>query len=468
MHFWEREDNNLAIKGLTDRIARLPRVGIIRKGALKPERGPGRDQKFFRLQTEDPDLAMAWTSVFGDEPTSIDVYLAYDDPDDSFETAREEWAAGGLKHRCDGETCSIHLLPDNLHYSMDPVPCPYAEKVYEDPKKRPCQPIGKLNVLVPAMRRIGAFQLQTHSTHDIVSLSGNVSLYALLARQAGRSLSAIPCTLSRREREVSTPGDGKRQRRTISLVHLDISPKWAQIQFARLDHDLTELSNDRPLQLPAGTPEELVDPDDEITPSIQSQRPVTPAPPQQPAQNGTQLATPAQVRAAYMIGRDAHNMSEMDIDEQCTALFGVGLAELSRKQASDFITSLKGTESGVKQATVTPPSVTKTPPNSPAIDPLDLPSDGKIGVTKQASKAAIIWRELTSVIPELGLTTYFIPPELPANWDADEIREGGKALRAFVDGWKRMAQPAELGSIAEVIVAQRKAHGEEETAESLF
>lgn len=53
------------------------------------------------------------------------------------------------------------------------------------------------------------------------------------------------------------------------------------------------------------------------------------------------LATPAQVRAIYSIGRDQHNLTEPEVDERSTAMFGVAPHELSRKQASEFITGLK-------------------------------------------------------------------------------------------------------------------------------
>jgi len=54
------------------------------------------------------------------------------------------------------------------------------------------------------------------------------------------------------------------------------------------------------------------------------------------------LATPAQVRAIYSIARDHHNLAEGEVDEKSASLFGAPPGELSRKQASDFITTLKG------------------------------------------------------------------------------------------------------------------------------
>ncbi|HLZ07876.1 MAG TPA: hypothetical protein VKT80_04760 [Chloroflexota bacterium] len=54
------------------------------------------------------------------------------------------------------------------------------------------------------------------------------------------------------------------------------------------------------------------------------------------------LATPAQVRAIYSIGRDQHSLAESEVDEKATSAYGLTPSELTKKQASDFITSLKG------------------------------------------------------------------------------------------------------------------------------
>ncbi len=51
-------------------------------------------------------------------------------------------------------------------------------------------------------------------------------------------------------------------------------------------------------------------------------------------------ATDAQIRACYAIGRDQYNLSEQEVDEKATSLFGLPPSELSKRQASEFITSL--------------------------------------------------------------------------------------------------------------------------------
>lgn len=67
-----------------------------------------------------------------------------------------------------------------------------------------------------------------------------------------------------------------------------------------------------------------------------------PASPPRPMVAASGLATPAQIRAIYSIGRDQHSLTETEVDERSSTLFGGAPHELTRKQASELITSLKG------------------------------------------------------------------------------------------------------------------------------
>jgi len=89
---------------------------------------------------------------------------------------------------------------------------------------------------------------------------------------------------------------------------------------------------------PATSAPPLVNPPIEepmANPPAPASRPATPQP------SATALATPAQVRAIYSIARDQHNMSEGDVDDRAHTLFGAPPVELTRKQASELISSLK-------------------------------------------------------------------------------------------------------------------------------
>lgn len=74
----------------------------------------------------------------------------------------------------------------------------------------------------------------------------------------------------------------------------------------------------------------------------------------QPAQNyqpqgnytqngGGGEASPAQVKAIYAIARNERNMSMGQVDEESTRIYSVPPADLSKRQASEFIDRLKGT-----------------------------------------------------------------------------------------------------------------------------
>lgn len=52
-------------------------------------------------------------------------------------------------------------------------------------------------------------------------------------------------------------------------------------------------------------------------------------------------ATPAQVRAIYTIGRDAHRLSEADVDARCQNDYGCRPEALTKRQASEFISTLQ-------------------------------------------------------------------------------------------------------------------------------
>jgi hypothetical protein len=69
--------------------------------------------------------------------------------------------------------------------------------------------------------------------------------------------------------------------------------------------------------------------------------PPTPIASRQPTADGD-IATPAQVRAIYLIGRDQHSLTDAQVDERAVDLYGAPPAELTKKQASNLITVLKG------------------------------------------------------------------------------------------------------------------------------
>src|SRR5450759_2753633 len=120
----------MSIKGITDNVLpAIGRLGKLRKGGEKPTSGTGygKDLSHFRFTSEQPAVAAAFRAAYGDQPALLHVYLPYAGVEQNFSSWREEWSAGGLVHRCDGETVTIWRTPDG-QYSNQPRACPYASK----------------------------------------------------------------------------------------------------------------------------------------------------------------------------------------------------------------------------------------------------------------------------------------------------------------------------------------------------
>lgn len=220
----------MSIDGLTG-SARYPRLGVLRKGAAKPnDRQPGRDlDQALRFVGIDPDVQASWDEAFGAELLDVEltVRLPYATVDEVWDAWKEHWVAGGLQYRCNGIDHVLRLDPATGDYLTDPVPCPGAT----------CSavPVGRLEVIVPALERMGTVTVLTTSVHDIKNIDGALRILAI---QLG-DLRAVPLRLCRVQRMISTPGGGaekgKRVRRAKWLLHIEPSPEWIALMLPRSD-----------------------------------------------------------------------------------------------------------------------------------------------------------------------------------------------------------------------------------------
>lgn len=211
-----------------DRPAAFPCIGKLRKGGVKQigksgKEVMGKDLDHFRFATDDADAAAAFAAYYGPEPKAVKVFLPYATTDENFQAWMEEYRAGGLVRRCDGETC-VFSRDAKGNAITAPTACN---------KQCACKQVGRLSVIIPELARMAYVMVETHSVYDIIQLTEN-----LTAAQAMRGdLRGIPFILSRREREISTPaGDGKRARRTKSLLFIEPDPAWVvrQLESMRL------------------------------------------------------------------------------------------------------------------------------------------------------------------------------------------------------------------------------------------
>lgn len=234
----------------TDRAAAFPCIGKLRKGGAKQTNAKGkevmgRDLDHFRFVTDDPDAANAFAVYYGAEPKIIKCFLPYATADENFQAWLEEYRAGGLVKRCDGETCVFHRDAQGRAITV-PTPCT---------KQCGCKQVGRLAIIVPQLVRLAYVTVETHSVYDIIQLTEN-----LHAAQALRGdLRGIPFILSRREREISTPTDtGGRARRKKWLLFIEPDPEWVSRQLESMRIAALPVIGDLPA-LAAPAPRMLVD-----------------------------------------------------------------------------------------------------------------------------------------------------------------------------------------------------------------
>lgn len=217
----------MAIKGLTDQAAALPIIGVLRKGEKKPETGnrPGKDLTYFRFTSDDALAVKMFSEAYPtqEELRSINVFLPFKTTDENIDSWIEEWIAGGLVHRCDGEN---QVLWRN------------ASGGYET-GSRPCEncqgkQVGRLSVIVPELGRLATVTVLTTSIHDIINLTRQLRSYEAMTG----NLSGIPFILRRRKQMVSTPDDkGKRVRREKWLLSIETQPRWTMLQLTAMERN---------------------------------------------------------------------------------------------------------------------------------------------------------------------------------------------------------------------------------------
>lgn len=245
-------------RGATERF---PSLGILRKGAPKPDdRHIGKDLQHFRFSNPArPELETLFRELYGERPAELHVYLPGRTLDDNYMYYMEEWVAGGLMHRCDGETMT-HWRTPHGQYSSEPLPCPYAtgDKT-RTPKAPGCKPVGRLRVLLPEFLDngfVGDVTLLTGSWHDIQNI-----LNALMATEAQRGnhpmgLRGIQFILRRHKAMISTPGqDGRRARREKWLTSIEPAQQWVRLQIEAA-RNVQYLTAGATLALPAGVAED--------------------------------------------------------------------------------------------------------------------------------------------------------------------------------------------------------------------
>ncbi len=259
----------MAIKNLTGRGAVPEKLGKLFKGdkkqVRKNDRGQeyttfGKELPYWRFESDRPEVMKAFAEAFkdiGGNPVEIPIYLPFRTAAENFAAWKEAYTAGGLSHRCDGETCTVWLeevrKPGEktpvTRYSTEPIPCPTIGMDAEKAKKLGCKQVGRLQVIIPALKQLGVVTVETHSINDIIFLDSYLSFLEGLNPDG---INRIPLILARVKESISTPRDGKRVRVDKWLVKLWPQVEWAE-KFLAGQYRQVLGSADAPLQLTAGS-----------------------------------------------------------------------------------------------------------------------------------------------------------------------------------------------------------------------
>ena len=212
----------------------FPSLGKIVKGAPKPsDRQPGKDLEYFRfVNKENPEVEQAFHKIYGAQPQSLEVFLPFATPNENFECWQEEWKAGGLVHRCDGEACVLHRITKGENagkMSTEPIPCPGG-----------CKEVGRMSLvllpLIKATNRSGYVTLETHSINDIISITAG--LRKAYKESGGdnnpNGIKGIEFTVRRVKEMISTPRSDSdkvnRVRRAKWMLKIEPSERWVRAQ----------------------------------------------------------------------------------------------------------------------------------------------------------------------------------------------------------------------------------------------
>lgn len=205
-------------------------LGTLHKGAAKREGEKMVELPYWRFTSPDPEVAAAFTAIYGDRPVKINVYLPYPTPDENFSFWCEVWGKSGLIHRCDGENAVLWRDGDKMVTGKKPCPGGHRDN---DPLK---DATGRLYVLIPDLVRagyVGYVQVQTKSKNDIAHIYKVLTdIYAMRNNTDG--LRGILFDLIRVKESISVPGFGQnaggRQRANKYMIKIQPSAEWMQIQ----------------------------------------------------------------------------------------------------------------------------------------------------------------------------------------------------------------------------------------------
>lgn len=238
---------------------RLPRIGVIRKGGAKPERGPGRDLDYFRLTRADAAVEQAWLDTFGPQPKTISGILPYADPQLNLEIWDELWQGKRLLWRGDGDRLHIQLNGNSyVRYAPGEGPAQPAAAGQMVEKLKVAR-ISRLRLLLPQLRIAGIFEIDSSSAIDADELWSNL----MWIRSTVPTLQGAPVTVFRAARQFNVPqDDGKIMVVTKHMLHMMLDGRYLDALLPAQGSAPMLAPVQSAAALPAGDIVEVDDPED--------------------------------------------------------------------------------------------------------------------------------------------------------------------------------------------------------------
>jgi hypothetical protein len=226
----------MAVKGLTDR-RRLPRIGKVRLG-YRDERGVPHALDHFCVREDSStsrSAVEAFLEVYKTEPRELDIMLPTDDVEDwcdpFYRMFSQSWKA---VCRGDGEVAEAKWDPNqdgprpqgldagtwaNKHtqaWVPRTIPCAAELCPMQSGERPQCRLSLNFFFLLPKVRGIGAWQLDTRSIHGVRALLDSV---ALIRSVTGGRIRGLPLQLRLVPREVAPPNVKKK---TVHVLELSL------------------------------------------------------------------------------------------------------------------------------------------------------------------------------------------------------------------------------------------------------
>lgn len=278
---------------------RLPRIGVIRKGAPKPERGPGRDLDYFRLDRAEQSVITAWNDTLGREPKAISGILPYADPAENLSIWDELWQGKRLLWRGDGERLHVKLDGNAyVRYAPGEGPAQPAAAGQMVDKLKVAR-ISHLRILLPQLRIAGIFEIVSSSAIDADELWANM----MWIRSTVATLQGAPVTVFRAARQFNVAqADGKTMAVTKHMLHMMLDGRYLE---ALLPSPVTGAPQLAPVQPPPALASGIEDDAPDIDEGDYEEAP--PPPNNLLYEDGSFVADHPKTREVYHAYVEAHN-----------------------------------------------------------------------------------------------------------------------------------------------------------------